>query len=523
MRIFKGTIFCFILILLTSCVSPQTRRPDIYANESAEEAKKQKEFVIEKYIADSAKITNVASKIRLAGTSICESHLSPMLGLKYWNIHDFLPADESIARNKYQLGSGLKVLNVASASPAEKAGFKFGDELLTINDLIIAGGKNAKKDFSKQLDEFKKTSKPLTIKVWRDGEEKLLSVTPVKACKSDIELIFDNSINAYADGSNIYIAKGMMNFFQNEEEIALVVSHELAHNVMNHIDAKKTNAGLGMALGILLDIGAAVAGVNTQGGFTDAGGKLGAQAFSVDFENEADYVGLYFMANANYKIDNAAFFWRRMAQENPDAISLSSTHPSTSERFVGIEKTINEIKQKQINDRPLKPEMKIKIIDKNEDKTALSPQDSPLPKISSYEKQSIECKAGLLSACSSILNDASKENSSIPRDALDNAVKMFKESHVLSDQDKLTFFDYSMSKILKPEKDIAEKFLNELLIKDHQGAKLRYLEDKLLSPFISFQKDKKNNFCNELLKIDPINFNHDEKRRLLKLSANCSN
>ena len=44
------------------------------------------------------------------------------------------------------------------------------------------------------LDEFKKNSKPLTIKVWREGEEKLLSVTPVKACKSDIELIFDNSV-----------------------------------------------------------------------------------------------------------------------------------------------------------------------------------------------------------------------------------------------------------------------------------------------------------------------------------------
>ena len=49
-----------------------------------------------------------------------------MLGLKYWNIHDFLPEDESIARNKYQLGAGLKVLNVASESPAEKAGFKVG-------------------------------------------------------------------------------------------------------------------------------------------------------------------------------------------------------------------------------------------------------------------------------------------------------------------------------------------------------------------------------------------------------------
>jgi len=291
---------------------------------------------------------------------------------------------------------------------------------------------------------------------------------------------------------------------------------------MNHIDAKKTNAGLGMAIGLLLDVGAAVAGVNTQGGFTDAGGKLGAQAFSVDFENEADYVGLYFMANANYKIDNVAVFWRRMAQENPSAISLSSTHPSTSERFVSIEKTIAEIKQKQLNNKPLKPEMKIKAIDKVEDKPALASQETTLPKTSSYEKLSTECRSGLLNACSSILVDASKENSSIPRDALDNAIKVFKESNTLSDQDKLVFYDYSMSKILKPEKDLAERFIKELLLKEHQGAKLRDIEDKLSSPFISFQRDKKINYCNEALKIDTTNFNQDENRRLSKVSANCS-
>ncbi len=523
MKNFKNNIFYFFLICLVSCVSPQSRRPDITSQESAEEAKKQKEFVIERYIQDSAKITNIAARIRLAGTQICESQTSLMLGLKYWNIHEFLPEDESIARNKYQLGAGLKVLNVATDSPAEKAGFRIGDELLAINDLIIAGGKNAKKDFAKQLEEVKKTSKPLTIKIWREGEEKLLSVTPVKACKSDIELIFDNAINAYADGTNIYIASGMMNFIENEEEIALVISHELAHNVMNHIDAKKTNAGVGMAIGLLLDIGAAVAGVNTRGGFSDVGGKLGAEAFSVDFENEADYVGLYFMASANYKIDNVALFWRRMAQENPNAITLSSTHPSTSERFVSIEKTIKEIKQKQINNKPLKPEMKIKANNKVEDKTLATSQAKSNTLASSYEKQTLECKSGILSACSTILVDASKDNSSIPRDTLDTAIKVFKESNKLSDQDKLTFYDYSTSKISKPEKDIAERFLKELLEKDHPGAKLREGEDKLANPFIVFQKEKKNNYCNEMIKLDSTNFSEDEKNRLSKLLGKCKN
>ena len=43
MRFFKSFFLCFFLILLVSCVSPQTKRTDIKANESSEESKKQKE------------------------------------------------------------------------------------------------------------------------------------------------------------------------------------------------------------------------------------------------------------------------------------------------------------------------------------------------------------------------------------------------------------------------------------------------------------------------------------------------
>ena len=512
-----------LAIFLLSCASPQTRMPGVDKSETEDEAKKQKMFLIDKYIADSGKVTNVATRIKVSGTKICEGNTSPMLGLTYWNMYDFSKEYQSLVAEKYKLGGALQVVNVGTSSPAEKAGFQFGDELAYIDENVIKGGKDAKKDFSKQLDEIVKANKPLKIKIWRSGQEKVLTITPVEACKSDISLTFDNSLNAFADGKNIFITKGMMNFFQSEEEMALVISHELAHNVMHHLDSKKTNATIGMVFGILLDIGAAAAGVNTQGEFTKAGGNIGAGAFSVDFEKEADYVGLYFMASANYKINDAALFWRRMAAENPSAITLSTTHPSTAERFVGIEKTVDEIKQKQINEKPLKPEIKIKAIDKVEtaDASESSEKSNILP--SEYSEKTSQCKGGTMRACSAILLDASKDNSSVPRDAIDTAVTSFKASSALNDQDKLVFYDYSMSKLLKPEKETAQKFLAELLAKDSQQAKLRDSEDKLSNPFIAFQKEKKANYCNDVLKLNDAGFNSNEKDRHKKLVSKCSN
>ena len=518
----KIPIFLLAIFLL-SCATPQTRMPGVDKAETEDEAKKQKMFLIDKYIADSGKVTNVATRIKVSGTKICEGNTSPMLGLTYWNMYDFSKEYQSLVIEKYKLGGALQVVNVGTASPAEKAGFQFGDELAFIDDDVIKGGKDAKKDFSKQLDEMVKTNKPLKIKIWRSGQEKILTITPVEACKSDINLTFDNALNAFADGKSIYITKGMMNFFQSEEEMALVISHELAHNVMHHMDSKKTNQTIGIIFGVLLDIGAAAAGVNSQGEFTKAGGNIGAGAFSVDFEKEADYVGLYFMANANYKINDAALFWRRMAAENPSAITLSTTHPTTAERFVGIEKTVDEIKQKQLNKKPLKPEIKIKAVDKVEtaDASESSNKSNLLP--SEYSEKTSQCKGGTMSACSAILLDASNDNSSVPGDALDAAISTFKRSSALNDQDKLVFYDYSMSKLLKPEKEIAQKFLAELLAKDSQQAKLRDSEDKLSNPFIAFQKEKKANYCNDLLKLNDAGFNSNEKDRLKKLVSKCSN
>jgi predicted Zn-dependent protease len=131
-----------------------------------------------------------------------------------------------------------------------------------------------------------------------------------------------------------------------------VLAHEIAHNTMKHMDAKRTNASVGS----ILDIAAAIYGVNTHGMF----GGLAGNAHSKGFESEADYVGLYLMTRAGLPIDDAPTFWRRMAANNPASIrgGYLATHPATPERFVALEQTIAEIRDKQARGEPLVPNRK---------------------------------------------------------------------------------------------------------------------------------------------------------------------
>jgi predicted Zn-dependent protease len=82
----------------------------------------------------------------------------------------------------------------------------------------------------------------------RNSIEKTINITPVQACDFAVHLAPDDVKNAYADGENIVVYKGMMDFFKNDEEIALVFSHELAHNSMKHIDAKKKKCNIRWAI-----------------------------------------------------------------------------------------------------------------------------------------------------------------------------------------------------------------------------------------------------------------------------------
>lgn len=347
-----------LLVALAGCASPQTRMPTVDSAAMQEETRKQREMVVEDYMNSYRRLQAVASKIVVSGAELCADKVGPYYGLTAWSREDFGKEWHDVVQSRFGVGDVASISSVAPGSTAEQAGVKAGDVVISVNGWTPPAGKGAVDKLMEKLAAEGKFGMPLELVVGRGAEEAKLSMMPGQACDFRVRLSPDDVKNAYADGKNIVIYKGMMDFFRTDEDVALVVSHELAHNAMKHIDAKKTNAVVGGLVGLLLDVAAAAGGINTNGDFTRLGSNIGAGVYSVSFEQEADYVGLYFMANAGYKIDDAASFWRRMATTNSKAITMKSSHPTTPERFIAIETTVGEIRQKIENGQPLKPELK---------------------------------------------------------------------------------------------------------------------------------------------------------------------
>jgi len=193
--------------------------------------------------------------------------------------------------------------------------------------------------------------------VRRAGSVFPLVLSPGSGCSYPIESVFDDRFNAFADGNRIVVFTGLFNHVPDDREVAVIVGHELAHNVLRHVEKKQGNAAAGGTAGLLLDIGLLALGVNTQGAIARAGMEAGAMAYSQEFESEADYLGLYMLARAGFDIDVAPDLYRRRGTQNPASQikTYFSTHPSTPERAVLMTQTILEIQDKTNRQEALLP------------------------------------------------------------------------------------------------------------------------------------------------------------------------
>jgi Zn-dependent protease with chaperone function len=347
----KRVLAVLLALVLIGCAAPVTKRMQVNDVAAEIEAKKQREIALQTVVGDQLRLFRVSHPISTKASGLCPASKF-VTGAVIVNNVSFGNAYKEAMGSVYGVTDVLKVFYVEPGSPSDMAGLKMGDLPVSVNGWTVPVGDKANEAFSAKMETTLKDGKPLEVTVLRGDVRQVLNIQPIKACAYSVQLTQDDIINAFADGEKVMITKGMMRFAKDDVELSLVVGHELAHNAMKHMSAKKTN----YVIGSIFDVVAAAYGVNTQGLF----GNAAAQAYSQDFEAEADYVGLYMIAVAGLNIENAPQFWRRMAADHPGSIATNhaASHPATPHRFLALEDAVKEIKGKMASGSPLVPEMK---------------------------------------------------------------------------------------------------------------------------------------------------------------------
>ncbi|MBQ7552886.1 MAG: M48 family metallopeptidase [Bacteroidaceae bacterium] len=174
----------------------------------------------------------------------------------------------------------------------------------------------------------------------------------VKNFSWEFNLVQDDQLNAFCmPGGKIVVYEGLMKIISSDDELAVVLGHEVAHAVAKHSNERMSQQmlaqyGAQVLSGALSNKSAAVKTIAGQ--VYGIGAQYGMMLpFSRKHESEADYMGLILMTMAGYTPDVAVGFWQKMSAGGSSSTpEFMSTHPSDKTRISDIQKNLPDIKEK---------------------------------------------------------------------------------------------------------------------------------------------------------------------------------
>jgi predicted Zn-dependent protease len=179
------------------------------------------------------------------------------------------------------------------------------------------------------------------------------------AYRWEFNLIEDKTINAWCmPGGKVVFYTGIMPICKNDDGIAAVMGHEVAHAFAKHGQERMSTGQLQQGLGALVSIGTSK---NKNSKYFNLaygiGSQVGMLAFSREHEAEADKLGLVFMIMAGYNGAEAAQVWVRMSKRagKSKQPGFLSTHPSNESRIENLRTFLPEARllAKKFNAAPI--------------------------------------------------------------------------------------------------------------------------------------------------------------------------
>jgi Zn-dependent protease with chaperone function len=262
------------------------------------------------------RVALVAYRLALAGSALCTDRY-PLTGMLFHHLAEYEPGDRPLMIGRYGLDRGPGVLTVLAGTPAARAGLVAGDVLLAVDGRPLPTGASVaaeprREKWRRLADESEGELEaalrrgPAELRVLRGGRELSLRLGSLPACLGRVRLARSTQVNAFATGRTVVMTLAMLRFLRNDDELAVVLGHELAHNIFGH-PATRSEEGILRGLGL----------------------KASAMWKR---EEVADRFGLRLMAAADYDLDAAIPFWRRYLGKYDWFPQLFRSHPSLGAR-----------------------------------------------------------------------------------------------------------------------------------------------------------------------------------------------
>ena len=249
------------------------------------------------------RLSTVAHRILVSNAQFCGQDSVEVLGMDIsggdpHGIYGWTDSDED---------EFPTVVSVTPGAPAAESGIRVGDRITEINGEQPSPGISAFQLFSHWLSD--RQGGPVALSIDRDGVDKRISVHPELACSYGVVLSDQDDVNALSQGHRAFVTAGMVRWLAKDDDLAVVVGHEIGHIAAGHT----TNRPYGSMHG--------------------------------DVEPEADYLGVYFAARAGYDVSGAAEVLQRLVNLKQGEYGRRGHGVDIAERLQAIDAAVSEIRR----------------------------------------------------------------------------------------------------------------------------------------------------------------------------------
>lgn len=203
--------------------------------------------------SEQLRLSTIGYRLGAANARAC-SNPQMLTGLVVHDLTQYRLDMRAAVTNAFALHDGVGVLEVVPNSVAAEAGLKVDDEILSV------GGMNLEDPAAvrgpawsyRRIALFSSTvraalrSGTAELLVRRDRRLLHVRLRGQAGCGGETFLISSRDLNAWSDGTHIVVSSAMMQLARNDDQLAFIVAHEMAHNLLGHSSGAQTRGLLGL-------------------------------------------------------------------------------------------------------------------------------------------------------------------------------------------------------------------------------------------------------------------------------------
>ncbi len=265
--------------------------------------------------ADAAVLT-VGHRLAAGAATLCGDRV-PAIGLMLHDLRQYGPAYRDQAARVFGLREEIAVLAVAASGPADRAGVRADDWVVSLDGEPPVTGVDGFTRVTAAAAQLERAGADgwVDLGLVRNGQAIALRIPAEQSCRTRFQTRDATALDAAADGRIVEVTTAMVAYARDLDELAIVLGHELAHNILNH--AERLRAANVSSGGLIRHFGRSARIIR-------------------ETEVQADLLGVHLADRAGFAPGAALLFWERLRRDHGGRGLGVRTHPGGESRVASI-------------------------------------------------------------------------------------------------------------------------------------------------------------------------------------------